>query len=200
VTRAATIEGRGGKALYIRGYVKNQDGTPKVGALLNVTALFVGVNASGVTSLGTTSTDSAGAFKFKVKPKGARRITFSYRPVSSFEASASATTLVRQKLKLSLRRSKARLARGQRLTLSGKISGAAGAAAGAAVEIDVLNGRKWQKVGAVTARKSGSFAWKHKFMRVTRPTLFTFRAVVRSSGTWPWKSKASSGIRVLVKG
>lgn len=199
-TRAATLEGPGGKALYIRGYVKAQNGSPMAGAVLDVSAFSVGGSATGVISLGTATTDSAGTFKFKVKPSGARRIVFSYRPASSFEATASASTLVRQKLKLSLRRSKARLDRGQRLTISGKLAGAGGAAAGATVEIDVRNGRKWMQVASVTAGKSGAFKWKHKFTRVTRPTLFTFRAVVRTSGSWPWKTKASSGIRVLVVG
>ncbi len=195
---ATTIDGAGRKAVVIRGQVRTKDNSPVSGAVLDVSAINVGGQVSSVDSLGTTTTTSSGAFAFRVKPKGARRVVFSYRPASSFEAAASASVLVRQKLKLVVRRSKARLVRGQSLTLSGKLSGAAAAAAGARVQIEVLNGRKWQAVGSVTASRSGAFAWKHRFTRVTRPTLFTFRAVVRPTGEWPWSSKASSRIKVLV--
>lgn len=199
-TRARTIEGRGGKAVSVRGAVKTSSGSPVAGALLDVSATNIGGAVSGTSSLGTTKTSSKGEFAFRIKPKGARRITFAFRPASTSEATASASVLVRQKLSLSAKRSRARLTRGQQLTLSGKLSGTAGAAAGAPVEIYVRNGRKWQKVAVVTASKSGRYAWKHRFTRVTRPTLFTFRTVVRASSSWPWKTRTSRGVKVLVLG
>lgn len=199
-TRAKTIEGRGGKAVSLRGSVKTSTGSPVAGALLDVTATSIGGAASGTVSLGTTKTGSKGTFKFRVKPKGARVIKFAFRPASSSEATASASTLLRQRLSLSAKRSKARLVRGQRLTISGRLSGAAASAAGAPVEIYVRNGRRWQKVAVVSASRSGRYAWKHRFTRVTRPTLFTFRAVVRADANWPWKSRVSRNVKVLVLG
>ncbi|MFT4050611.1 MAG: hypothetical protein QM648_12345 [Solirubrobacterales bacterium] len=199
ITRSKVIEGRGGKTVAIRGDLKTADGAPISGARLEVVAVSVGGNAA-IKPLGITKTSSRGTFKFNVKPKGARQIVFEYHPSSTSETTASASTLVRQKLSLIVHRSKARLVRGQQLVISGKLSGTAGAAAGAPVEIAVRNGRKWQRVGLVAADKSGRFVWKHRFTKVTRPTLFTFRAVVRSNATWPWKTKTSGGVKVLVLG
>jgi hypothetical protein len=180
--------------------VKTSAGAPLDGAVIEVTATSAIGDASSASALGTAKTDRRGGFKFKVKPKGARIVTFTYRSSANPNQSASASTLVRQRLALSAAVSKRRLVRGQSLTLSGRLSGTAGAAAGAPVEIDVRNGAKWQKVDVVTATAGGRFAWRHRFTRVTRPTLFTFRAIVRAGATWPWKSKASRGVTVLVNG
>lgn len=198
-TRKKLIEGKGGRAVSIRGVLKTSAGGPIVGASLDVTATGI-AGVSGTASLGTTKTAKDGSFTFKVKPKGARNITFSFRPASTSPSTASASTVVREKLGLSAKRSKAKLVRGQALTISGRLTGAAAAAKGAPIEIDVLNGKKWQSIDVVTAGKGGAYKWKHRFTRVTRPTLFTFRAVVKSSGTWPWKSKSSSSVKVLVLG
>lgn len=196
-TRAARIDAAGSKAVLIRGSVRTKEDAPIGGAVLDVYEFSLG-GPTGVTSLGAITTTPAGAFSFNVRPNGARWIVFSYRPASSLEATASATTLVLQKLRIVIRRSKAQLVRGQRLTISGKLSGAATAAAAARAQIEVLNGRRWQRVGSAAVRRSGTFVWRHRFTRVTRPTIFTFRAVVRASGPWPWPSKVSPWIQVLV--
>jgi hypothetical protein len=198
-TSRKVVEGKGGRAVSLRGVLKTSTGAPIVGALLDVTATGI-AGVSGTASLGTTKTAKDGSFTFKVKPKGARNITFSFRPASTSASTASASTVVREKLGLSAKRSKARLIRGQELTISGRLTGAAAAAASANVEIDVLNGKKWQKIDVVSTGKGGAYKWKHRFTRVTRPTLFTFRAVVKPSGSWPWKSKTSSSVKVLVLG
>lgn len=199
-TKAKVIEGRGGKAVSIRGSLKTREGAPIAGAVIDVTATSVGGSASGVAPLGFTRTTSKGAFKFKVKPKGARNITFSFRPSSSSQSTSAASMLLRQRLSLSARRSKARLRRGQKLKISGRLSGAAASAVGAPVTIQVRNGSRWQTVATVSAGKGGKYVWIHRFTKVTRPTLFTFRAAVKASGTWPWKSKTSSSVKVLVLG
>lgn len=199
-TRKAVIDGKGGRAVKVRGVLKTSTGAAISGAKLDVTASSLGVSGAATSILGTATTTKDGSFSFKLKPKGARRITFAYRPSTGATSTAEASTIVRQLLALSARGSKRVLRRGQALTIGGKIGGTAGAANGAPVEIDVLAGKKWVAIATVRAGKSGSFEWKHNFTRVTRPTIFRFRAVVKSAQTWPWPSKFSNSVQVLVTG
>lgn len=192
--RKNLLNGKAGRAVVVRGALKSSSGAAIAGATLTVTASSIGVSGAATKPLGSTRTAKDGSFAFKVRPKGARRITFSYRSV------AFASAIVRQRLSLSARRSRAVLRRGRSLTISGRLKGTAGAASGAPVEIQVLNGKKWVKVAEVRARKSGRYKWKYRFKRVTRPTLFRFRAIVRSKPGWPWRSRSSKRLKVLVTG
>lgn len=200
VTRKSLIDGKGGRAVSVRGVLKTSTGVAIAGAALEVTASSLGVSGAAIRVLGSAKTAADGSFSFKVRPNGARRVTFTFRPSSGAASTAEASTIVRQLLALSARRSQSVLRKGHALTISGKLAGTAGAANGAPVEIDVLAGKKWVAVGTVRATKSGSYKWKHRFTRVTRPTLFRFRAVVKSAQTWPWPSKSSNSIQVLVTG
>jgi len=192
--RKGFVDGKAGRAVVVRGALKDSSGAAIAGATLTVTASSIGVSGAATKPLGSTRTAKDGSFAFKVRPKGARRITFSYR------SAAFASAIVRQRLSLSARRSRSVLRRGRSFTISGRLNGTAGAASGAPVEIQVLNGKKWVKVAEVRARKSGSYKWKYRFKRVTRPTLFRFRAIVRSKPGWPWPSRSSKRVKVLVTG
>ncbi|MBI2690956.1 MAG: hypothetical protein HYX29_03285 [Solirubrobacterales bacterium] len=192
--RKGLIDGKAGRTVLVRGALKSSSGAAIAGETLTVTASSLGVSGAATKPLGSAKTAKDGSFSFKVRPNGARRVTFSFR------GTAFASTIVRQRLTLSARRSRGTLSRGKVFAISGRLSGTAGAAAGAPVEIQVLNGKKWAKVAEVRAGKSGSYKWKYRFKRVTRPTLFTFRAIVRSKPDWPWPSKSSSSVRVLVLG
>lgn len=192
--RKGLIDGKAGRAVVVRGALKSSSGSAIAGETLTVTASSLGVPGAATKPLGSTKTAKDGSFSFKVRPNGARRITFSFR------GTAFASTIVRQRLTLTARRSRGVLTRGKAFAISGRLNGTAGAASGAPVEIQVLNGKKWAKVAEVRAGKSGSYKWKYRFKRVTRPTIFTFRAIVRSKQDWPWPSKTSSSVRVLVLG
>lgn len=192
--RKGLIDGKGSSKVVVRGVLKSAAGQAIAGETLDVTASNIGISGAATKPLGFAKTGKDGSFSFKVRPSGARRITFTFR------GAAFASTVVRQKLSLTARRSRAVLSRGQSFAISGRLSGTAGAAAGAPVEIQVLNGKKWAKVAAVSAAKSGSYKWKYRFKRVTRPTLFRFRAIVRSKPGWPWPSRSSKSVQVLVTG
>lgn len=192
--RKGLIDGKAGRAVVVRGALKSSSGAAIAGETLTVTASSLGVSGAATKPLGSTKTAKDGSFSFKVRPKGARTVTFSFR------GAAFASTIVRQRLSLTARRSRAVLSRGMSFTISGRLNGTAGAAAGAPVEIQVLNGKTWAKVAEVRARRSGSYKWKYRFKRVTRPTLFRFRAIVRSKPGWPWPSRSSKSLRVLVTG
>jgi hypothetical protein len=192
--RKGLIDGKAGRAVLVRGVLKSSSGAAIAGETLTVTASSLGVSGAATKPLGSAKTSKDGSFSFKVRPNGARRITFAFR------GTAFASTVVRQQLSLTARRSRAVLSRGKTFAISGRLSGTAGAASGAPVEIQVLNGKKWAKVAEVRASKSGTYKWKYRFKRVTRPTIFTFRAIVRSKPGWPWANKSSKSLKVLVTG
>ncbi|MGH2960131.1 MAG: hypothetical protein ACRDKE_11050 [Solirubrobacterales bacterium] len=199
-TRKAVISVKSSKKVAVSGILRTTTGRAIGGATLEVSAASLGGAASASKVIGSVKTGADGGFTYKAKPNGALRITFTFRPASGAIGTAAASTTLRQAIALSARRSQARLRRGSSLTISGRLTGAGRAAAGTPVEIQVKNGKRWSTIDTVTAGKSGNYKWKYRFKRVTRPTLFTFRASVPSKPGWPWSSKTSTSVRVLVLG
>ncbi|MBJ7459307.1 MAG: carboxypeptidase regulatory-like domain-containing protein [Thermoleophilaceae bacterium] len=193
------ISVRSTRKVSVAGVLRTSSGRAISGATLEVTATSVGAAAETSTRLGSVKTDADGAFAFKVKPNGALRITFTFRPSAGAQSIATASTTVRQKIALSARRSEAKLRRGAQLTVAGRLSGAGRAAAAVPVEIQVKNGRRWSRVALVQTDPRGSYKWRYRFKRVTRPTLFTFRAAVLAKPDWPWPGTASAPVQVLVR-
>ncbi len=198
-TDTPVIRTSSSKNVTVQGTLKAGDGTPIGGAVLEVTALDLGIYDAKAKSLGTITTAPNGSFSIIVKPIGARRISVLFKPYPSSIGTAVASTIVRENLKLKAKRSKSRVKAGGRFSISGQLQGAGAASSGAPVEIDVNIGGKWRAVGVVKANAKGRFKWKYRFVRVTRPTKFRFRAVVRGNKAWPWPTKASSQVKVLVR-
>ncbi|MBJ7353228.1 MAG: hypothetical protein JHC98_00225 [Thermoleophilaceae bacterium] len=196
-TSKKLIAAKSAKKVAVRGVLRTSAGGAIGGATLEVykSNLF---GPSTLIPIGTTRTKADGKFSFKVKPSGALRITFVFRPADGAQSTASASTTLRQALTLSARGSQRVLRRGASLTIAGRLAGAASAAGGAPVEIEVRNGKRWSAIEVVTAGRSGAYKWQHRFTRVTRPTLFSFRAIVRAKQGWPWPSKASPVVQALV--
>jgi hypothetical protein len=198
--RKSAISVKTSRSVSVSGTLRTTAGKAIGGATLEVVTSSLGGATEVPVRTASIKTAKDGGFSYKVKPNGALRITFLFRPTSGGASTATASTTLRQAISLSARRSKARLVRGASLTISGRLSGAGRAAAGTAVEIQVKNGKRWSTIDTVTASGSGSYKWKHRFTRVTRPTIFTFRSIVRPKQSWPWPSKSSSSVKVLVLG
>jgi hypothetical protein len=199
VTSKSLIDGTASRSVSVGGFLLTTSGDPIVGATLDVSSVNLGGSDSTSTALGSVVTGVDGSFNYKLKPSGAQRITFAYRPRAGANQTASASTIVRERIALTAKGSSSVLSYGGKLTISGRLGGAGAAAGGAPVEIQVAAGKKWIAVDSVSTSKSGKYKWQHRFKRVTRPTLFRFRAVVRGSKTWPWATKASSSVKVLVR-
>lgn len=197
-TEKSVISSKNGKNVLVEGTLVTAQGVPVAGALLDVTALDLGVFDAAPKSIGTTTTTAAGRFSFSVKPDGARRISVLFKPFPASLGTAVTSTIVREDLTLSVKRSKARIKPGGLLTLSGKLDGAGSAADETPVEIDALIGKRWRAVGVVEANSRGSYKWRYRFTRVQQPTRFTFRAIVRRNKTWPWPTEISKRVKVLV--
>jgi hypothetical protein len=166
--------------------------------VLDVTSLDLGVFNAAAKSIGTTTTTSTGRFSFRVKPHGAQRISVLFKPYPASIGTAVTSAIVREDLRLSVKRSKSHVKPGHSVTLSGKLEGAGAAAGGTPVEIDAKIGKSWRAVGVVEANSRGSYKWKYKFTRVQQPTRFTFRAIVRKNKSWPWPTETAKSLNVLV--
>lgn len=197
-TDKSVIQTAGSGSVRVQGRLSTEAGEPISGAVLQVSALDLAVFGSQERSLGEVTTTANGQFSVSVRPNGARRISVSFKPAPEAVGTAVASAVVRQALSLSVKASKQRVKPRGNLTLSGKLSGAGAARSGAPVEIDVkINGR-WRAVGVVETGRAGGYRWRYRFARVTQPTRFIFRAQVRSNKAWPWSTKKSRIVKVLV--
>lgn len=197
-TSRDTVSARAGRSVVVDGRLTTASGQPIAGAVLDVSSLDLGVFDAKSRAIGTVTTNASGFFSTRVRPRGAQRITVLFRPSPNSLGTAVSSTLVRENLALSVKRSRARVRPRGRLRLSGRLTGAGNAARGAPVEIDVKIGRRWRAVDVVEANASGRYRWNYRFTRVTRATKFQFRAVVRRNSSWPWPTETSKRVRVLV--
>lgn len=196
----SVVTARNGRSVVVEGRLTTEAGQPIAGALLDVSSVDLGVYNARARSLGTVTTTAGGFFSTRVRPSGAQRISVLFRPTANSIGTAVTTTIVREQLALSIKRSRARVPSRGRLRLSGRLSGAGAAAKGAPVEIDVRIGKRWRAVDVVETNSRGSYRWNYRFTRVTRSTRFNFRAVVRRNSSWPWPTETSKRVRVLVAG
>ena len=84
------------------------------------------------------------------------------------------------------------------LTLHGKLRGAGASARGTVVTIESIVNGQWLPVGSARAKAGGTFAWRYRFVHLTRDTIFSFRAVVERAPGWPWPSERSARVKVRV--
>jgi hypothetical protein len=197
-TEKSVISSSTGKAVLVEGTLTTAAGAPVAGAVLDVTSLDLGVYNAAAKSIGTITTTVAGRFSIRVKPNGAQRISVLFKPNPASIGTAVTSTIVREELTLTVKRSKARVKPGGMLALSGSIDGAGAAADGTPVEIDAKIGKSWRAVGVVEANSHGNYRWHYRFTRVKQPTRFTFRAIVRKNKSWPWPTETAKSVTVLV--
>jgi hypothetical protein len=197
-TEKSVISSSNGKAVVVEGTLTTASGAPISGAVLDVTALDLGVYNAAPKAIGTTTTTSAGRFSVAIKPRGAQRISVLFKPYPAAIGTAVTSSIVREELTLSVKRSKARVKPGGSFTLSGALDGAGAAVDNTPIEVDAKIGKTWRAVGVVETNSRGSYKWKYRFTRVKQPTRFTFRAVVRKNMSWPWPTETSKQTSVLV--
>jgi hypothetical protein len=191
---------RAGGRVRLTGTVTTASGEPIAGAHLTVSARELATVSERVRSLPDAVTDSAGRFSVSVRGVGAERVTVGFAPSDGAAETARAVTTVRERASLTATRSKARLKRGQTVVVRGRLRGAGGAARGAIVELQAIVGGSWRTVGTVRADARGRYAWRYRFVHVTRDTIFSFRALIRSTPGWPWPELRSGRVQVRVDG
>ncbi|HSD80868.1 MAG TPA: carboxypeptidase-like regulatory domain-containing protein, partial [Solirubrobacteraceae bacterium] len=174
----------------IAGRLQRRDGRPVAGAVVLVERRGYGLHGGGWRPAGRLTTDARGRFRLPV-PARARQLRFR-APATAVAASpvaagaASPAVDVMSRLKLSARMVPLTLRNGDVVVASGRLRGAAGAAEGAAVEVQAVVGGRWKTVGRARADARGRFAWRYRFHNTFLEALYSFRIRVPGSGRWPW--------------
>jgi hypothetical protein len=194
----AQLVRRAGRSARVRGTLRTGAGTPIAGARLTVVVQELGTVAQLPRELPDATTNAAGRFAFTVRGRGAERVTVAFAPSEGAADTVRAAATVREPASLTIARSRARLRRGQAVVLRGSLKGAGGAARGAVVELQAIVSGDWRTVGTVRADRRGRYAWRYRFVGVTRDTLFSFRSLVRSTPGWPWPELRSGRLNVRV--
>ncbi len=180
------------------GTLRTPAGVAIAAARLTVSARQLGSDDERDRALPVVTTDSAGRFSFVVRGRGAERVTVAFAPAAGAAETVEAVATVREPASLTISRSRARLRRGEAIVLRGQLRGTGAAARGAVVELQAIVSARWRTVGTVHADARGRYAWRYRFVGVTRDTLFSFRAIVRRTPGWPWPELRARRLNVRV--
>ena len=140
-----------------------------------------------------TTTDGNGRYAVRVPRGVSREVRVRYAGNRSLQpATEVARLLVRGWA--SLRLEPRRLRRGGTITFLGHVGlfRARVPSAGKLVQIQYLDGRRWRpavKLGHTG--RSGRFAIRYRFRRISRPTRIYFRMLVPAEGGWPYATGSS---------
>lgn len=194
------VEHAAGSPAWVAGVLRTDRGAPIAGARLTLTADPIGRGAGEERALDPVTTSRSGSFSVRLEGAGARRVTVAFAPTLGGAPTMRASAIVRERTALSIARSRARVARGGAVVLSGRLSGAGGAAGRAVVEVQAVVSGRWRAVETVRTTADGGYRWRYRFRYVTRDTVFSFRTLVRRTTGWPWPTLRSPTIRVRVDG
>lgn len=199
LTRRAAQDARPGQPVKLRGTLRTRAGRPIVGAWLTVKTLQLSVRGGPrARRRPRVRTDAGGRFGVGLPARGAQRVLVEFHPRPGARATARAAGTVRTRLSLSVSRSERLLVKGRRLTLRGRLRGAGPSSRGALVQIQAIVNGRWVPVGTARARGDGAYAWHYRFVRLSRDTIFSFRAVVDRVPGWSWPTERSRQVVVLV--
>jgi hypothetical protein len=188
-----------GETARLRGRLTTADGRPIAGARLGLSVRQLGLgDPQAPRDRRAVTTDRAGGFAIAERVHGARRAIVSFSPRAGAAVTEQAGATLRSRLSLRAAARPARLVRGRRLTLVGRLGGAGPSATGALVQIQaVVNGR-WTPVGRARTGRDGAYRWRYRFVHLTRDTVFRFRPVVERVPGWPWPTVRGPATAVRV--
>jgi hypothetical protein len=177
------------------GRLTTAKGTPIARATVRLTRTRIGAKRPRTTELKTVRTGKDGRFTAATLPEGAWNVGAA---VAVRDGTATAARLLKTPLRITAASRPRRLKTGGRAVLAGRLTGAGLSRKDAPVRIQVIAGGRWRTVAAVRTDSAGRWRWRHRFTKVSRPTLFSFRAVVPQVGTWPWADVAGRAPTVRV--
>lgn len=147
--------------------------------------------------LATTASDGSFSSKVKTVPSSTYRASFSSDGVYS-EAQATATLNVKASTTLSL--SARNLRNRQSLVFSGRIktAGVEMPDDGKIIALQFRERGRWREFMVDSTNQKGRYRASHRFVTVTSPTRFTFRAFVPTEYGWPFADGFSRAATVTV--
>ena len=197
-SRSKTITTRYGRVRHVTGTLMAPSGAPIAGAQLAVTSETLAMGATPV-SAGTVTTDPTGRFRFAIPVGASRTIQIAYKWFRESAQHTHATTVtVNVVPRVTMKVNRPRLRNGQTVSFAGKVAGAPREARKVVV-LQARVGRSWQTFGTARLRSDGTFAYRYRFTRTSRPTVYRFRANVKAERGWPFLNGQSRATKVSVR-
>ena len=197
-SRSKTITTRYGRVRHVTGTLMAASGAPIAGAQLTVISETLAMGATPLNA-GTVTTDATGRFRFAIPVGASRRIQVAYKWFrESAQYTHTTTVTVNVVPRVTLKVDRVRLRNRQTVSFAGKVAGAPRDAR-KVVELQARVGRSWQTFGTARLRSNGTFAYRYRFTRTSRPTTYQFRANVKAERGWPFLSGQSRATKVSVK-
>jgi hypothetical protein len=179
-----------------KGELRTRGGTPMAGVTVRLTRTRSGAENPRTVALKPVRTGQDGRFVAAALPEGAWTVAAA---ADTSSGTVTASARLRTALRTTAVPSPTRLRTGALMVLSGRLTGAGPARSGVRVRIQTIVKGRYRTVAAVRTTSSGSWRWRHRFTKVSRPTLFSFRAVVPGEGAdWPWSPISRRARSVLV--
>lgn len=189
---AATKSGR----VRPTGRLVSAGGSALAGVVVRLTRARPGPSGPRTVALSPVRTGTDGRFTAAALPEGAWTVAAA---ADVQDGTATATARLKTVLRTTAVPSPRRLRTGSRMVLSGRLTGAGAARGGVRVRIQTIVKGRYRTVAAVRTRSNGTWRWRHRFTKVSRPTLFAFRAVIPGEGDdWPWTPISRRARSVLV--
>ena len=196
--RSKTITTRYGRVRHVTGTLVAASGAPIGGAQLAVISETLAMGATPV-SAGTVTTDPSGRFRFAIPIGASRRIQVAYKWFrESAQYTHTTTVTVNVVPRVTMKANRSRLRNRQSVSFAGKVAGAPRGAR-KVVELQARVGRAWQTFGTARLRANGTFTYRYRFTRTSRPTVYQFRASVKAERGWPFLTGQSRATKVAVR-
>jgi hypothetical protein len=186
-----------GKTVTVRGVL--HCGTVPIRGARVLIATLGGPGSAAIASSVQSALD--GSFSYKVPAGPDRQLRFSYTAYSDDSApsaSATASILIRPKIKLKIR--PRHTSNAHTIYWAGTLTGGPYPPEGVTLDVEVQEGRSWRIFDQVVANRRGRFRYSYRFHATGEPTTYTFRVALPHTGAqgYPYTWGASNSINVHV--
>ena len=178
----------------IEGTLRTSGGSPVMRAPICV-ATQAAYPGAPLTAVGATSTNRAGAFRFRL-PRGPSRTVYLVHRVPGGAIAAKIAIAVRAPVKVHVNAH--RLANGQVMTWRGKLTGPI--PGGLSAVMQVWRGTYWQTFQQIPVARGGRWIARYRFRLTTGRQRYVFRLLVQHQAGYPYAPGASRRITIVVTG
>lgn len=192
LSRAADLNSN--TAPVVRGTLRNGAGAPIAGATICVYET-VDLSDGSRQLVETASTQPNGRFAARLDPGPSRELDVVYRyNTELLEQSLDVDSTVVPTLSIPRKR----LRNGQSALFRGRLPGPN--AEGRAISLQAKVGRKWRTFKQLRSNSLGLYRGKYPFRQTIGKVRYTFRALVKRQGGYPYEAGSSRKRKVLVRG
>lgn len=188
-----------GSTPVLRGVLADERGRGVAGAAISVSERSTVPGASW-RQLTTLRTDAAGAFKYQARRGTARTLRFAFAGSPTTRPSGTEVTL-RVRARTTIGANRRSLRNGDSVTLRGRLSDREIPAPGKLITLQARVPGGWRTFATARARaKDGRWSYRYRFTNTSRPTRYTFRALIPAEASYPYVKGISNRLTVVVRG